>query len=176
MILRKGRAEDIAAVLEIVRAVVPLMRAAGNLQWDDVYPNAEVLTGDVDRGELWVAEVDGRIAGMAAITTDQSPEYAEVGWDLAVLAVVPHRLAVDPSVHGRGIAAALMLKAEEVARELGITRLRVDTNTHNLATQRLFPKLGYVYAGEISLDFREGMRFLCYEKTVLPDGVLEFQP
>ena len=52
------------------------------------------------------------------------------------------------------------------ARERGIAKLRVDTNTQNQVTQRLFPKLGYTFAGEITLDFRPGLNFLCYEKQL----------
>jgi hypothetical protein len=44
--------------------------------------------------------------------------------------------------------------------------VRVDTNTENAATQRLFPKLGYRLAGEIGLGMRPGLRFLCYEKLI----------
>jgi len=97
---------------------------------------------------------------------DQEPEYAEVGWDTAEPAIVVHRLAVDPACRGQGVAAALMHQAETVARSRGIDVLRVDTNTKNLATQRLFPKLGYVKAGEIGLSFRPGLRFCCYEKRL----------
>jgi len=64
------------------------------------------------------------------------------------------------------VAVALMQQAGQVATDRGINVLRVDTNTQNEATQRLFPKLGYQYAGEISLSFRPGMRFMCYEKRV----------
>ncbi len=78
------------------------MRAAGNLQWDDTYPNAGVFERDIELGYLWVAEMDGAIAGVAAVSTDQEPEYAEVGWDIDELAVVVHRLAVDPAFRGRG--------------------------------------------------------------------------
>ena len=34
------------------------------------------------------------------------------------------------------------------------------------ATQRLFPRLGYRFAGEIGLAFRPGLRFFCYEKRL----------
>ena len=54
-----------------------------------------------------------------------------------------------------------MLKAEEIARENAVSVLRIDTNNENQATQRLFPKLGYQLAGEITLRFRPGLRFLC---------------
>jgi hypothetical protein len=59
-----------------------------------------------------------------------------------------------------------MQQAEKDAVERGIGVLRVETNTQNEATQRLFPKLGYVLAGEIGLGFRPGLRFLCYEKRL----------
>jgi ribosomal protein S18 acetylase RimI-like enzyme len=152
--------------MTLVRRAVPLMRAQGNLQWSDDYPNEQVFGADIAAGQLWVAEIDEAVAGIAAITTDQSPEYADVGWDLNEPAIVVHRLAVDPAFRGRGVAEALMRQAEVVARERGITVLRIDTNTQNPATQRLFPKLGYTYAGEISLAFRPGLRFLCYEKRL----------
>jgi ribosomal protein S18 acetylase RimI-like enzyme len=167
MQVRRGTLEDVRTVMELVARVVPIMRAAGNLQWDDRYPNAGVFERDAEMGQLWVAEIDGQIAGMAAITTDQEKEYAQVGWDISELAVVVHRLAVDPNFQGRGIAAALMLQAEVVAQERSISVLRIDTNTSNEATQKLFPKLGYKSAGEIELGFRPGLRFRCYEKRLL---------
>ena len=164
--LRPGTLDDIPAILLLIRKVVPLMRAAGNLQWDDIYPNTEVFTRDVELGFLWVVEGPAGIAGVSAITTDQEAEYAQVGWDIDEPAIVTHRLAVDPDLRGQGIAAILLQQAEVIARERGISALRVDTNTHNEATQRLFPRLGYVLAGEIGLGFREGLRFLCYEKRL----------
>ncbi len=154
--------------MSLVRRVVPLMRASGNLQWDDHYPNEQVFERDIDQGELWVAEQEGVIAAVTAITTDQSPEYADVGWDIHEPAIVVHRLAVDPAFRGTGLAHALMQHAETIARQRDILILRVDTNTQNPATQRLLPKLGYTLAGEIGLDFRPGLRFFCYEKRLAP--------
>jgi ribosomal protein S18 acetylase RimI-like enzyme len=164
--LRLALSADIPLIMALVRRVVPLMRATGNLQWDDHYPNPGVFERDLNLGQLWVAEIDGEIAGVAAITTDQEPEYANVGWDINETAIVVHRLAVDPAFKGKGVAKALMQQAEAVARDRSIPILRVDTNSHNQATQQLFPKLGYIYAGEIDLSFRPGLRFLCYEKRL----------
>jgi ribosomal protein S18 acetylase RimI-like enzyme len=167
MLLRLARLSDLSALMALVRRVVPLMRADGNLQWDNGYPNEQIFERDIDQSELWVAEpAPGVLAGVAAITTDQSPEYAQVGWDIHEPAVVIHRLAVDPDYRGAGVAVALMQQAEEVARERGISVLRVDTNTRNPATQRLLPKLGYILAGEIGLEYRPGLRFYCYEKRL----------
>jgi ribosomal protein S18 acetylase RimI-like enzyme len=166
MLIRPARTTDIPALMGLLARASPLMRATGNLQWDDKYPNAQVFEQDIARHHLWVAELDGAVAAVAAITRDQSPEYAQVGWDITEPAIVVHRLAVDPAHRGAGLAVALMHQAEAVARAGGISVLRVDTNTQNPATQRLLPKLGYTPAGEIGLSYRPGLRFLCYEKRL----------
>jgi len=166
MEIRLARTEDVPAIMHLVKKVVPLMRATGNFQWGDDYPNPEVFEKDIAIGQLWVAKLDGKIGGVSAITTDQDPEYADAGWDITEEAIVTHRLAVDPDMQGKGIAKALMQQAEIVANNRGIKILRVDTNTENKATNALFPKLGYDFSGEISLAKRPGLRFYCYQKLL----------
>jgi ribosomal protein S18 acetylase RimI-like enzyme len=168
VLIRLARASDLPQLMALVRRAVPLMRAAGNVQWDDDYPNEDIFARDIDLDELWVAELTpGAVAGVAAITTDQSPEYADVGWNIHELAIVIHRLAVDPPHRGAGIARALMQQAEKVASERGIDRLLVDTSAENDTAQRLIIRCGYKYAGKIALHFRPGLRVLCYEKRLV---------
>ena len=166
MRIRLATQDDLPALMALVRRVVPLMLAAGNRQWDEGYPNRSVFERDIVLEQLWVAEAEDGIAGVAALTMDQEPEYAQANWDMAAKALVVHRLAVDPAFRGAGVASALMQKAEEVAVKRGFAVVRVDTNTENAATQRLFPKLGYRLAGEIGLGMRPGLRFFCYEKAI----------
>jgi len=166
MIIRPAMLNDIPGIMRLIAEVVPVMNAAGNFQWDNSYPNAAVFEKDIELNQLWVADVHGDIAGVSAITTDQESEYAQVGWDLNETAIVTHRLAVSTRHRGQGIAAKLMQQAEDEAIRRGIKILRIDTNTNNKATQQLFPKLGYIYAGEIGLGFRPNLRFYCYEKRL----------
>jgi ribosomal protein S18 acetylase RimI-like enzyme len=166
MQIRLTTDEDLGAMMALLRRAVPLMRAAGNLQWDENYPNEAVLQRDIGLRQLWIAEIGSDIAGFAAITMDQEPDYAQVGWDIHEPAIVVHRLAVDPAFRGAGVASSLMQKAELIAVERAVFVMRVDTNTQNKATQRLFPKLGYHLVGEISLQFRPELRFFCYEKRL----------
>lgn len=169
MQIRLAQPDDLPALISLIERVVPLMRAAGNLQWGEDYPAAADLTADIAAGELWLAETaPGELAGLAAITTQQTPEYAAVGWDLREPAIVIHRLAVAPEQRRAGVASALMRQAEQVARTRGIGVLRVDTNSANQAVQRMLPQLGYSYAGEIGLAIRPGQRFLCFSKRIGP--------
>jgi ribosomal protein S18 acetylase RimI-like enzyme len=164
--IRRATMADLPAIMALVRAVVPLMNASGNMQWTSEYPNEEVFQRDIERQQLWVAERLGELEGIAALTQDQDAEYVDADWDAAEPALVTHRLAVSPAAQGRGVAAALLRQAEHEASQLGLRTLRVDTNSENVATQRLFPKLGYRFAGEIKLAFRPGLRFFCYEKQL----------
>jgi GNAT superfamily N-acetyltransferase len=166
MIVRQAKLSDIPSIMQVIADVVPAMRESGNYQWDNTYPNAAVFEEDIAFDQLWVAELYGDIAGVAAITTEQYPEYASVGMDINETAIVVHRLAVNTHYRGKGIAAALMQQAETEALRRGIKTLRIDTNTANEATQKLFPKMGYVFAGEMGLSFRPGLRFYCYEKRL----------
>ncbi|HTD97864.1 MAG TPA: GNAT family N-acetyltransferase [Mucilaginibacter sp.] len=166
MIIRLATLNDIPQIMLLIAEIVPDMRAQGNFQWDSTYPNAQVFENDIALGQLWVADADGAIAGITAITTDQYPEYADVGMDLNETAIVTHRLAVSNNYRGQGIAAKLLQQAEQVAIDRGIKTLRIDTNSNNKATRQLFPKMGYEFAGEIGLDFRPNLRFYCYEKRL----------
>ncbi|WP_375418794.1 GNAT family N-acetyltransferase [uncultured Hymenobacter sp.] len=168
-LIRLATAADLPAILALVREVVPLMHTQGNFQWSADYPNAEVFAQDLAAGHLWVATLPGEtaLAGVAALTRNaQDPEYAQADWNPAEPAAVVHRLAVAPAAQGHGVALALLAQAETLARGWGFPAVRVDTNSENGATQRLFPKLGYRFAGEISLAFRPGLRFFCYEKRL----------
>ena len=169
MRIRPATTDDLPALMTLLQRIVPLKRDAGNFQWDDQYPNKTVFSQDISQNQLWVADINGQIACVAALTEDQEPDYAQVGFDLSERAIVTHRLAVDPTFRRQGIAAALLAQAEQLAAERGIRFLRIDTNSENPATQRLFPKLGYYYAGEITLGFRPGLRFLAYEKQLTID-------
>ncbi|MDB5133835.1 MAG: family N-acetyltransferase [Mucilaginibacter sp.] len=166
MTIRPATLNDIPQIMQLIAEVVPVMNAAGNFQWDNTYPNASVFENDIALNQLWVADAEGNIAGIAAITTDQEPEYAEVGWNVNETAIVTHRLAVSARYRGKGIAAQLMQQAEQEAIQRGIKTLRIDTNSNNKATRQLFPKLGYEFAGEIGLGFRPNLRFYCYEKRL----------
>jgi GNAT superfamily N-acetyltransferase len=166
MTVRLATKTDVPEIMALINEVVPAMNAAGNFQWDNTYPNARVFEEDIERTQLWVAVTDDEIAGIAAITTDQEAEYADVGWDINETAIVTHRLAVNPKHRGKGIAAVLLAQAEHEAIKRDIKLLRIDTNTANEATKRLFPKLGYQLAGEIGLGFRPNLRFYCYQKAL----------
>lgn len=59
MRLRKAEKQDLSEVMEITKAVVPLMVASGNTQWSESYPDAARFEADVENGSLYVLETEG---------------------------------------------------------------------------------------------------------------------
>eukprot|EP01039_Chlorochromonas_danica_P001656 gene1656-1809_t len=171
--LRRANHDDVDLIMVMIKEVVSLLNAEGNFQWNDGYPLASDFAQDIDKSELWLAidpAHDNEIVGVGALTKDQYDEYADVGYDLNDLCIVPHRIAVRPSARGQGIAQLILLHGEKLAREEGIALIRVDTNAKNSKMRRIFEKLGYSYGGDVVFKHKpvvyETMKFSCYQKKL----------
>ena len=177
---RRGLEGDVPAIMALVHAVVPIMEACHNFQWgsnnaaNKFYPSDIDFMRDVKDGTLWVIDgvlpnsTESTVVGVAALTVDQPDEYGEAGLDLSLPAVVPHRMAVHPDYQGRGVAQQLYAKAEDLAREVGWNRVRVDTCTRNAPMNALIQKLGYTRQ-EQEFTFpgkADGLMFCAYEKIL----------
>lgn len=154
---------DLETVLGIVRAATRRMDSLGILQWDEVYPDREVLRDDIRGGCLRVVELDGRVAGLIALDDEQPSEYRRVPWRHGGRVRVVHRLTIHPDFQRRGLARRMMEYAERTAAELGYDVIRLDVFTRNPAATGLYDSLGYERAGTVR--FRKG-EFLCCEKRV----------
>ena len=116
--------------------VVPFSRDDARAFWTDA-----VLPGvRTRRRRLLVARLEGRIVGTVQLDPAWAPNQ-------------PHRaevlkLLVHPDARRRGIARALMVALEELARAGGWSLLTLDTWTGQ-AGERLYRSLGYVAVGTI---------------------------
>ena len=88
---------------------------------------------------LFAARVDGRIVGTVQLGLDTPPNQPHRG---EIKKLLVHRAFRD-----RGIAGALMQKAEAVAREMGRTLLVLDTASD--AAERVYQRGGWQRLGAI---------------------------
>jgi len=175
---RLATVNDLKLIHVFLPGVIDAMQATGNYQWSDTYPTDVEFLNDIKLKRLWVVatrsigvSVSGAedVAGFAAITMDQSPEYVQCGWDITEEAVVAHRLCSNPRYRGKGVAQMLYGQCEVVARDRGIKRLRVDTCSENIPMNSVIKKCGYLYVGQCSLGLTgkgEGHMFNCYERNL----------
>ena len=151
--IRKSSRADITAIMEIVADAQALLRSRGVDQWQDGYPTADIIEQDIARSESYVLEDRGVVVATAVISFAGEVTYNTIDgqWLNSNDYVVVHRLAVRNSALGSGLAQKMMLYAETLALDSGVTDIRVDTHCDNKAMQSLLNMLGYTLCGKITL-------------------------
>ncbi|MCG1010261.1 GNAT family N-acetyltransferase [Salinicoccus sp. ID82-1] len=166
MSIRKAVYEDLDTVMQIKEKVVPLMIAAGNSQWSDDYPNRERFSRDIEAGSLYVYEEAGTTVGFVVVDDDHPYPYDDIPWSLTrENSKAMHRMAVDPSKQGHGIARRMMAAMEAHIRSEGYGGIHTDTSLENEKMQKQFERNGYQFKGKLNLDDNEDDWYVAYEKT-----------
>jgi GNAT superfamily N-acetyltransferase len=157
-LLKKAQDVDKVRIWEILEQAIQLRKDDGSSQWQDGYPNPQVVENDIQNGYGYVLIADGFIIAYVAIIFDIEPAYEvlEGRWLSDQDYAVVHRLAVAQDVKVKGAATSVMSKVEDIARAQHIFSIRVDTNYDNAGMLRILEKLGYEYCGEVY--FRGGAR------------------
>lgn len=164
MEFRKARSRDLQELMALFRAATEAMDAQGIPQWDEIYPSVEIVQADIDQEQMYVGQVDGKIAVVFVLEPCREGDYESANWQYpAERFVVLHRLCVHPRFQGQGIARQAMDYLEQAVRNSGYSCIRLDAFPQNPAAIRLYESRGYGKAGEITL--RKGLFYL-YEKKL----------
>lgn len=154
---------EIHTEIESGRAVIGWIR--------QIYPTRAIADDSIRRREMYVLEDEGEIIACGRINRYQGPEYDQARWsfdadpdDVLVL----HTLVVSPKAKGRGYGTEFVHFYEAMARELGCTALRIDTNALNVPARTLYKKLGFTEACIIPTEFNgiKNVQLLCLDKRV----------
>ena len=164
MEFRKARSRDLQELMALFRAATEAMDAQGIPQWDEIYPSVEIVQADIEHEQMYVGQVDGKIAVVFVLEPCGEGDYESANWQyLADRFVVLHRLCVHPRFQGQGIARQAMDYLEQEVCNSGYSCIRLDAFPQNPAAIRLYESRGYGKAGEITL--RKGLFYL-YEKKL----------
>ena len=152
--IRKAAAADLPAAAAIYEAIFDQEdRGPAYTNWmRGSYPTGEDARKALEAGTLYVGEEDGVLWGVVNLNGVQLPEYDEIPWSIPAereAVGVIHTLCIHPRQSGRGRARQMAAFCEETARVQGKSVIRLDTWEGNVPTNRLYPSLGYRFAGEI---------------------------
>ena len=163
---KKAEETDATRIWEILQEAIQKRKEEGSNQWQDGYPNPEVIASDISNGIGFVLVIDNVIAGYTAIAINDEPSYDELeggSWLTEGDFVVFHRAAISKDFVGKGLARILFQCIENYAFENDIFSVKADTNFDNEPMLYLFDKLGYVYCGEV---YFRGAPRKAYEKVL----------
>ena len=171
--IRKTRAEDIPAIMNIIRDAQAGMKLLGISQWQNGYPDENSFAKDIAEGISYVYEEDGEIVATAAIFTAPEPDYAKIyegEWKTNGNYGVVHRIAVKKQAKRAGYAAKMIEYAVEMTRLAGYGSIRMDTHEGNIPMRTFLNKQGFQECGTIYLS-NEGSvenKRVAYEKVLSP--------
>lgn len=151
-IIRKASITDASCIWELLSQGILKRKAEGSNQWQDGYPNEQVVQQDIANGHGYVVINEYQhIVGYFALIFEKEPAYEEMktDWLSNDSYAVIHRMATDQHKKVKGLASWMLLEIERIVRSKGINSIKVDTNYDNEAMLYLFTKLNYVYCGEV---------------------------
>src|SRR5690554_3731867 len=93
---RKASTSDASLIWEILQFAIASRKKDGSNQWQDGYPNPEVIADDIEKGVGYVLTRNDTIVGYVAILINDEPEYTNIEgkWLTYDDFVVFHRVAI----------------------------------------------------------------------------------
>ena len=170
MIIRKTTMSDIGEVMPIFEEARKTIAALGIDQWQNGYPSEDVIIADIELGQSYVCEIDGKICGSFAMLENGELTYDKIydgHWltgDESRDYIAIHRVAISVSSRGSGLSGKIIGFAADFAKEKGRVSLRIDTHRGNAVMRRMLEKNGFQYCGIIYLE--SGDARVAYEKTL----------
>lgn len=167
---RKADTDDQPQIWDILRQAILRRKRDGSNQWQDGYPNEEVISKDIANEEGYVLTDGTTIVGYSAVLINDEPAYANIEgqWLTNSDFVVVHRIAVSENHLGKGLAKKILGFIEEFALHNNVYSIKADTNFDNAAMITIFEKSGYVYCGEV---YFRGYSRRAYEKVLADSNV-----
>jgi ribosomal protein S18 acetylase RimI-like enzyme len=131
---RQATDDDSDAILEMMRRYYeeegyPFVK-------DVARTTLKTLNSDDRLGKLWVADMEGKVAGYVAVTLGFSLEFG--GMDAFL-----DEIYIDEPFRGQGLGKAAAELAVGYCRGIGVKALHLEVEPHRTAARRLYERMGF---------------------------------
>ena len=178
MVISQARIKDLDAVMEIIAEARGTIAALGIDQWQDGYPQREIIEADILSGVSYCIEntESGEILATFGVFEAGDVLYDKIfdgEWRMGdslsclgegVVYTAIHRVAISVKSRGQGLSTAMIDFVAEKARAKGKRSLRIDTHEGNVVMRKMLEKHGFCHCGTIYLE--NGDPRVAYEKVL----------
>lgn len=167
MEFRIATVSDIDKIMGIIGQAKEYLRNKGVDQWQDNYPNIDIIKNDIEKGIGYVLEKNGQVVATVAISFNDEKTYEKIydgKWITENDYAVVHRIAVDNNYKGQRISTEILARIEEMCSKMNIHSIKVDTHKHNESMRKMLSNNGFKYCGIIYLE--SGSERVAYEKVI----------
>jgi ribosomal protein S18 acetylase RimI-like enzyme len=156
--VRRCQAGDVAVVAGLLDEATVWVGARGYEHWPLPFPRDQIA-GAIDRGEVYLAELDGDAVATVTLLWDDPTYWGERPPDAAYV----HKLAVSRACAGQRIGDAIVEWADGTAAAQGRSFLRLDCLRDNPGIRAYYERLGFEHRGDLVVADRD---MSIYERAV----------
>ena len=166
--IRLAKETEFPQILEIIDYAKQTLKEEGIDQWQNGYPNLQVIQDDYEKKQLYVyveeetqnknetnQKTNETIVAFCVVALNKKPIY-ETGldgqWGYEGKYAAIHRVAVSKNAKRKGYAHEIMKFAYDIAKENKCVSLRVDTHKDNIKMTKVIEKAGYTFRGILTYD------------------------
>jgi GNAT superfamily N-acetyltransferase len=167
MVFRKANYNDIDRIYEIIKQAQEYFRENGIDQWQNNYPNPEIIEKDISNGECYVLEKENLIVATVVLSFNAEKSYERIydgSWISDRRYAVIHRIAVDNRLKGKRLSSVILKHLEDLCLDRKVYCLRVDTHQDNKSMIKMLSNNGFIYCGIIYLE--SGAKRIAFEKLL----------
>ena len=158
MTIRKAKISELDEIMTVFDKARNFMRKCGNYsQWINGYPQRELVSDDIEKGQLYVCVEDNEILAVFAFIIGDDPTYAYIengSWKSNTTYGTIHRVGSTGKKRGMGKVCFDYCKSQ-------IDHLRGDTHEDNENMQNQFLNNGFERRGIIYIS--DGSPRIAYE-------------
>lgn len=164
MDIKLAEIEDLDVIDDIYRNAIENMIKNNIFQWDEIYPQKNILEDDILKKQLYKIIYDKKIISAFVLNKEYDQEYFNGKWEYnGDNFMVLHRLCLDTEYQNIGLGTKIMLYIEDYLKNKNVNSIRLDAFSKNPIALKLYNKLGYGKTGEA--NWRKGLFFL-FEKIL----------
>lgn len=163
-----AKKENLNAIMQIINDAKLWFKQNDIYQWQDGYPNEEVILKDIDLKQGFEVYYNNELIAYFVLSYAGDDNYLTVyngsfsnDHDYAVI----HRIAVAQNFKGQGLGKKTFLEIEKIVKNDGYDTIRIDTHHDNYVMRNLLKSLGYKECGDIILA-RSGALRVALDKVI----------
>ena len=168
MEFRKAVEADIDSIMKIIKQAQDYFKEKGINQWQNNYPNVEVISNDVAEKNSYVLLKNNEVVATAVVSFKGEKTYESIyegKWISDKEYAVVHRIAVDNNYKGLGLSSQIIKSVEELCIDKGVFSIKIDTHEQNSSMQKLLRKNKFENCGIIYLE--DNSPRIAFEKILL---------
>lgn len=155
--------KDLEKIASIFASAIKKMDEQNIPQWDEVYPDKNIIEDDIRRKQLYMGMFENEIAVVYVLNNECDEQYNNGRWQHKDASYnVIHRMCVNPKFQNQGIGSLTLSYIEDQLKNRGIETIRLDTFSLNPFALKMYNKQGYKSIGEA--NWRKGKFYLMEKK------------